>query len=118
MRFAPLIALLGWPTSSFAEVQMPAPDELALYAGAALAGLLLLAVIFRPVVCWYLRINERLSLLNEIGGLLKEVLRRMEADQEARRARTPEPEVTCPQCHSRYPAEMRGRYCDKCGARL
>lgn len=39
---------------------------------AALAIVLLLFLIGREVVCWYLKINHRLDLLEEIRDLLKE----------------------------------------------
>lgn len=58
----------------------------------------------------------------EVLELLKDQTRRLAAEEEARRraaaAPKPEPETVCAQCRARFPGDLKGQFCEKCGAQL
>ena len=123
LRMSALSAVLaaGVPSVARAELRWLTPDELGPYGVAGLAVLILLVLLLlllRPIVCWYLKIGERTSTLEEIRDTLTEIASKLDREREARRSQTADPETVCPQCRTRYPGDLRGRFCDKCGARL
>lgn len=54
--------------------------------------------------------------------LLREQARRQASEDEARRRAAalpvPEPETVCSQCKARFHGELKGQFCEKCGAML
>lgn len=58
----------------------------------------------------------------EVLELLRDHARRQAAEEEARRraaaAPRPEPETVCLQCKTRFPGDLKGQFCEKCGAPL
>lgn len=58
----------------------------------------------------------------EMLEVLRQQSRHQAAEDEARRraaaAPVPEPETVCPQCRARFPGELKGQFCEKCGTML
>lgn len=58
----------------------------------------------------------------EARDLLRDQAKRKAAEDEARRRAAaqpiPEPETVCSQCKARFPGELKGQFCEKCGAML
>ncbi len=68
-------------------------------------------------MCWYFKFNEMVSLMTEIGDLLKNGVMPM----------TPAPEnplpvkkdqTTCPNCNKFYKGDLSGKFCTNCCASL
>jgi len=133
------IILLGIP--SFAYAQM---DTLKDFIIPLLITLLVIAVIllvFREVVCWYSKINQRLTLLTEIRDYLskmanqqfmpvtsqstkpgvKEVTKKTSSEAVVHSQSTEVSESDkklCKQCGAWYPQAKPGDKCIKCGIPL
>jgi hypothetical protein len=58
----------------------------------------------------------------EALDLLRDQAKRQAAEDEARRRASAqpvaEPETVCSQCKTRFPGELKGQFCEKCGAML
>lgn len=117
--FVLLSLVLAGSDAGAEEWIYPTAGEVLLYSAIALVALIILLLLLREVFCWYWKINQRVALLQEVRDLLLNETRRMEREREIRAA-TPrqEPETACSQCGARYPGDLRGRFCDACGAKL
>lgn len=116
---APAVLALLHAAPARAEYELVPDPDLWLAGAVAVLGLALLILLLRPLACWYFRVNERVALLGELRDLVAGEIERAGREREIRAAMgASEPETVCPKCQARYAGDLRGRFCDACGARL
>lgn len=90
-----------------------------LIGAGVLVALFLVFLSLREFNCWYWKVNQRLALLTEIRDLLDRGQVRDEAQRRAlAEAARRERETVCARCGARYPGDLGGQFCEKCGGRL
>jgi vacuolar-type H+-ATPase subunit I/STV1 len=137
-----VLSFLGWVTTAagailllysvtqalrFASGPVDTPFG-TLSAGASLYGILVslgLVVGGLCQVAWGQAVRAVLDTADHTGearDLLRDQAKRQAAEDEARRREAakpvPEPETVCSQCRARFPGELKGQFCEKCGAML
>src|SRR5512137_1230605 len=89
-----------------------------LIGAGVLVALFLVYLALREFNCWYWKVNQRLALLAEIRNLLDRGQVRDEAQRRAlAEAGREKRETACARCGARYPGDLAGQFCEKCGGR-
>jgi hypothetical protein len=95
---------------------------LAALLGPLLIGGLIAFVVFlisREFFCWYWKINEMVGLLSDVRDLLgRASSTAAAASVSAPAAPAAAASTTCLRCAKTFPGNLKGQYCEDCGARL
>ena len=82
-----------------------------------LAGIVILLLLFREVVCWYSKINQRITLLEDILRELRMMSGQPGSTVRAETSSTAlEETMVCPSCGAEIPIDSA--FCVVCGAKI
>lgn len=88
-------------------------SDIAMYFFLYAVVIIIIFLICREIVCWYFKINERLSVLLEIRDLLRKS--QVSGSQYLNNNSSPDSGVTCAKCGTKYANSAAGAFCENCG---
>ena len=74
---------------------------------------IIIFLVCREIVCWYFKINEKLSVLLEIRDLLR--TSQGNSTLFINESSSSSADITCEKCGKSYPENAAGSFCENCG---
>jgi len=118
--FVGVFALLSFLCSSTpAYARSGGGSEFVGYLLVALFVIVVVLAVFREVICWYWKINQRIALMKEIRDALQSPTSAVSSQMsQERRESPPVSRTKCPKCGKSHIGDLRGQFCESCGEKL